>query len=166
MIYLFYLKRVINCVWEPREWVPRCSSMKRGNYHRWMYLSFIHHKSPKTVHNRRSIFLSWFDTRISFKNPKLIYSRSFEMIDNKPIEVQFLMLDGWEVHLYMIIPSLCHPFWIQNYVYDGHLVTYAHKHAAVVWIIFQQNTQGVVGQFTQKLWQFFKWSLPLGRWPQ
>ena len=48
---------------------------------------------------------SWFNTKISFKNPELVSSNSFEMNQQQPIRSQVLMLDGREVRSYTIIPS-------------------------------------------------------------
>ena len=44
-----------------------------------VYLSIIQRKSHELACNPKGIFLGWLDTRISFKDPKLVYLlRSFE----------------------------------------------------------------------------------------
>ena len=50
--------------------------MERGNYHIRAYLLFIQHKKAC---NLEIILSSRFDTKISLKDPELVYSRSFEM---------------------------------------------------------------------------------------
>ena len=59
-------------------------SIKHGEREREMYerisLFFIQHKSLKWYATRRLYLIGRFDTKIKlFKNPELVYSRSFEM---------------------------------------------------------------------------------------
>ena len=53
--------------------------MERGNSWIRAYLSFIRHKYREAVCNLELVNFNWYDARISFKNPKLVYSRSSEM---------------------------------------------------------------------------------------
>ena len=79
---------------------------EEGNYCiRVYYLSFIQHKSPETICMPEVTIRSWFDTKVIFRDLESVYSKSFT-IGHKLIRGQVLMLDGWEVCLYAIIPSL------------------------------------------------------------
>ena len=54
----------------------------------------------------RGYFFSWLDTEISFENLEVMYSRSFEMNQQQTYKGLVLLLDGWEVCSYTLIPSL------------------------------------------------------------
>ena len=63
-----------------------------------------------SVQPRGCFLFSWFDIGINFKDPNLVYLRSFEM-NQQQIYCwwwggQVFMLNGWEVCSYMIVPSL------------------------------------------------------------
>lgn len=83
------------------------SSGERGNYCIRTYLPFIQHKSPKIESGGFYfilLFKSWFDTEVTFKNPELVYLRSFDTNQHKlSTGVMLYMLDGWEVCSYTII---------------------------------------------------------------
>ena len=54
----------------------------------------------------KSYFVDWFDTGISFKDLELVYQQPFKMTRQQTYRGQVLMLNGWEVHSYVIILSL------------------------------------------------------------
>ena len=53
-----------------------------------------------------SFLFSWFDTWIGLENPELVYMKSLKITRHQTNRESRSMLDGWEVHLYAIIPSL------------------------------------------------------------
>ena len=65
------------CVANCTLWLPMSSpTMRERERER---LSFIQHKSPKITCSLQVTFFNWFDIGISFKDPELLYTRSFEM---------------------------------------------------------------------------------------
>ena len=54
------------------------------------------------------VYFFWLvDTKNTFRILELLYSKSFEMNQQQTYKGHVFMLDGWEVHLHTIIPSLC-----------------------------------------------------------
>ena len=51
-------------------------------------------------------FFDWFETIVTFKDPKKVYFKSFEMNQQQNIGSNPFMLDGWEVCLYTNTPSI------------------------------------------------------------
>ena len=81
---------------------------EEGNYHIWVYLSFIEHKRHWMVCRPKHTFIGWFDTKVNFKDLKIeYYTRGYlRLINNKFRGVESCMLDGQEAHLYTMISSL------------------------------------------------------------
>ena len=49
----------------------------------------------------------WFDTIIGLEKSDAVYTKSLKMNLQQTNRESRSMLDGWEVHSYVIIPSLC-----------------------------------------------------------
>ena len=60
------------------------------NYHIRVYLSFLQHESCELVHSMEISSFSWFDTGISFKAHKFVYSKLFHMSHPQTMKGSFL----------------------------------------------------------------------------
>ena len=98
------------CVWSNLPCGFQCHHRpyagKIENYCIQAYLSFIQHKSLEITCSLQVTFLSWFDIKISFKYPKLIYPRLVEMHQQQTYRKSSFYVGCIEVRSYTIILSL------------------------------------------------------------
>ena len=67
------------------HWKQNGEKAERRNNRIWAYLSFIQCKNFEIVRNPYVILISWFKTKISFKDFELVHSRSLRSTGNKSI---------------------------------------------------------------------------------
>lgn len=89
--------------------VPGGRNGRGSHHHIQAYLSSIERKSLEIVCNTN---LNFLDSKLGFKNFKLLYRRSFEMNRQWIYRVSSFMLDKWGVQSYTTIPSLHRNDWI------------------------------------------------------
>ena len=98
---------------------------KRGSYHLWAYLSFIQHQILEIMCITKVTFCGWINTVINIRTLNRPLWRSFEVNQQQTcIRVKFLILDGWEVCSYTIIP----PFSSINYLWWRMPIPYYFLH--------------------------------------
>ena len=137
-----------------------------------MYLSFIQHKCFEIVCSQGVTFSkikknSLSNIGLRFKDPKLVYLRSFEMNRQQIYRGYVFTLDEWEACLYTIIPSLLLSDWVCNWAsytldYVLHKVCGCYfclffMFSNFYWLFLHAETCVVVAKYMMKYQQTLDW---------